>query len=157
MNCQVWNKKVSFDKQDNETTCHKMGFHISNPIFDILYVIWTKIIHNSHGGVMNNFLLVYTGGGMPETEEEQAAVMKAWGAWFESLGDRLVDGGNPTGPVAKTITSDGAVVDGPDGKMATGYSILKAENLDSAIASAKESPMLDGGGNITLYEIFPAM
>jgi len=106
---------------------------------------------------MNNFLLVYTGGGMPESEEEQAAVLKAWGDWFETLGEKLVDGGNPTGPMAKTIKSDGSVVDGPDGKMATGYSILKAESFDEALALAKGCPMLDGGGNITLYEIFPAM
>ena len=106
---------------------------------------------------MHNFLLVYTGGGMPETEEEQAVVMKAWGDWFEELGDALVDGGNPTGPDAKTIGSNGAVNDGPDGKMATGYSILKAESFDSAVSLAKGSPMLDGSGNITVYEIFPAM
>jgi hypothetical protein len=106
---------------------------------------------------MNNFLLVYTGGGMPESEEEQAVVMKAWGDWFETLGEKLVDGGNPTGPDAKTINSDGSVVGGPDGKMATGYSILKAESFDEALTLAKGSPMLDGGGKITLYEIFPAM
>jgi len=106
---------------------------------------------------MNNFLLVYTGGGMPETEEEQAAVLKGWEAWFETLGDHLVDGGNPTGPVAKTIMSDGSVVDGPDGKMATGYSMLAAESYDDALNLAKGCPMLEGGGNITLYEVFPAM
>jgi hypothetical protein len=106
---------------------------------------------------MNNFLLVYTGGGMPESEEEQAAVMKAWGDWFETLGGDLVDGGNPTGPMAKTITSDGLVSDGPDGTMATGYSILKADSLDSAVTKAKGCPMLAGGGNISVYEIFPAM
>lgn len=106
---------------------------------------------------MNNFLLVYTGGGMPETEEGQAVVMKAWGDWFEKLGDHLVDGGNPTGPEAKTIKSDKSVVAGPDGKMASGYSIIKANSYDAALGLAKGCPMLDGGGNITLYEIFPAM
>jgi hypothetical protein len=106
---------------------------------------------------MNNFLLVYTGGGMPETEEEQAVVMKAWESWMEELGDALVDAGNPTGPDAKTIVPDGTVNEGPDGKMATGYSILKAESFDRAVSLAKGSPMLDGGGNITVYEIFPAM
>ena len=30
---------------------------------------------------MNNFLLVYTGGGMPETEEEQAEVF-LWSPYF---------------------------------------------------------------------------
>jgi hypothetical protein len=106
---------------------------------------------------MNNFLLVYTGGGMPETEEEQAAVMKAWADWFEDLGENLVDGGNPTGPQAKTIHSDGHVHDGADGTMATGYSMLKAGSLDQAVALAKGCPMLAGNGSITVYEIVPAM
>jgi hypothetical protein len=106
---------------------------------------------------MNNFLLVYTGGGMPETEEEQAVVLKAWADWFDTLGDHLVDGGNPTGPVAKTVLSDKSVEDGPDGKMATGYSMINAESYDSALTLAKGCSMLDGGGNITQYEIIPAM
>jgi hypothetical protein len=106
---------------------------------------------------MNNFLLVYTGGGMPETEEEQAVVMKAWNDWYAELGDKVVDGGNPTGPVAKTIKADRSVVDGAEGKMASGYSILKADSLDEAMKLAKGCPMLDGNGNITVYEIVPAM
>ena len=28
---------------------------------------------------MTNYVLIYTGGGMPESEVEQAAVMAAWG------------------------------------------------------------------------------
>ena len=106
---------------------------------------------------MNNFLLVYTGGGMPETEEEQAIVLKAWEDWFDILGDHLVDGGNPTGPEVKTINSDKSVVEGPDGKVLSGYSMIKAESYESAIELAKGCPMLDGGGNITVYEIIPAM
>ena len=106
---------------------------------------------------MNNFLLVFTGGGMPESEEEQAKVMKAWEDWYVDLGDSVVDPGNPTGPVAKTLVPGGTVSDGPDGTMATGYSILKADSMDSAVSLAKGCPMLDGGGNITVYEIMPAM
>jgi hypothetical protein len=83
--------------------------------------------------------------------------MKAWENWIEELGDSLVDAGNPTGPEAKTIVSGGTVNEGPDGKMATGYSILKADSMDSAVSLAKGCPMLEGGGNISLYEIFPAM
>jgi hypothetical protein len=106
---------------------------------------------------MSNFLLVFTGGGMPESEEEQAKVMKAWEDWYLELGDAVVDPGNPTGPEAKTIVPGGSVSDGPDGTMATGYSILKADSMDNAVSLAKGCPMLDGGGNITVYEIVPAM
>ncbi len=46
---------------------------------------------------MTNFVLLYTGGGMPESEEEKGAVMAAWGAWYERMGAAIVDGGNPFG------------------------------------------------------------
>ena len=31
---------------------------------------------------MANFVLLYSGGSMPESQAEQAAVMQAWMAWF---------------------------------------------------------------------------
>ena len=34
---------------------------------------------------MSKYLYVYHGGSMPETEEEGAKVMAAWGAWMEGL------------------------------------------------------------------------
>ena len=71
---------------------------------------------------MANFVLLYSGGSMPETEAEQAAVMQAWMAWFGELGGAVVDAGNPFTPVAKSIASDGSVSEGPVGSMASGYS-----------------------------------
>ncbi len=106
---------------------------------------------------MANFLLLYTGGGMPETQAEQEAVMKAWDAWFGKIGSSLVDGGNPFTPVAKSISSNGAVSDGPVGEMATGYTIIKADSLNAAVAMARECPVLQGGASITVYETFPVM
>jgi hypothetical protein len=43
---------------------------------------------------MTIIVLLYTGGGMPETEEEMAAVKKAWGDWYGQLGEAIVDGGS---------------------------------------------------------------
>jgi hypothetical protein len=106
---------------------------------------------------MANFVLLYTGGGMPGTEAEQAAVMQAWMGWFGKLGPAIVDQGNPFTPAAKIISGDGRVADGPAGTMATGYSILKADSLDAAVDMAKGCPQLSGGGKITVYETFAAM
>ncbi len=106
---------------------------------------------------MSNFLLLYTGGGMPETEAEQAEVLKAWESWLGSLGAAVVDAGNPTSPAAKHIMSDGSVGEGPEGTMVTGYSIISADSLDEAVSKAKSCPIIAGGGNITVYETFPAM
>jgi hypothetical protein len=106
---------------------------------------------------MANFVLLYTGGGMPETEAEQAAVLQAWGVWYGKVGSAVVDGGNPFTPVAKSIASNGTVSDGPVGTMATGYTIIKADSLDAAVEMAKSCPILQGGGQITVYETFPVM
>ncbi len=104
----------------------------------------------------NDYVLLYSGGGMPATEEEQATVMKAWTVWMEGLGSALKDGGNPFAPgAAKTITPDGNVRDG-DGA-ASGYSIIVADSLEDATQKAKDCPVLEGGATITVYETIPVM
>jgi hypothetical protein len=105
---------------------------------------------------MADYALLYSGGGMPETEEETARVMKAWNDWYEDLGKAIKDGGNPFG-AAKTVGSDGSLRDGATGSPFTGYTILSAESLDRAAELAKGSPALQGGGSITVYEIVEVM
>ena len=70
-------------------------------------------------------------------------------------GAAVVDAGNPFGPSA-SIAADGSVTGGGASGL-TGYSILTADNLDSAVEMAKGCPMLDGGGAIEVYETFDAM
>jgi hypothetical protein len=106
---------------------------------------------------MADYLLLYSGGKMPESEEEQAVVMKAWDEWMHQLGGSLKDGGNPFTPQAKTIAPSGEVSDGAGGTMASGYSILSADSLDEATEKAKGCPVLQGGANITVYETFAVM
>src|SRR4051812_3472182 len=103
---------------------------------------------------MANFVLLYVGGDMPETETEQNAVLEAWGAWFGELGSSLVDAGNPFTPVAKTVQSNGSITEGALGTPATGYSIVSADSLDAAVALAKGCPQLQSGGQISVYETF---
>lgn len=101
---------------------------------------------------MTNYVLIYSGGGMPESEEEQAAVMAAWGAWMGGMGDALVDGGNPTG-AATGIASDGSV-GAPTVAGVSGYSIIKADSMDAAVAIAQGCPILQGNGQVSVYETF---
>jgi hypothetical protein len=103
---------------------------------------------------MANFLLTYHGGGMPETKAEQDQAMGAWTAWFGTLGDGLVDGGNPISQ-SKAISPDGSVMDATSAP--TGYSIIKADSLDQAVALAKGCPVLTGGAAVVVSETFPAM
>jgi hypothetical protein len=100
---------------------------------------------------MTKFVLVYTGGGMPESEEESAKVMAAWGAWYGGLGEAILDGGNPFG-ASKSVTADG-VNDGPvSNPSPTGYTIIEADSLDDAVAKVKGHPHLGYGGQVSVFE-----
>ncbi len=103
---------------------------------------------------MANFLLTFHGGSMPETKEEQDRAMTAWTNWFGVLGDALVDGGNPISQ-ARAISPDGSVMDATSAP--TGYSILKADNLDTAVALAKGCPVRAGGATVVVSETLPVM
>jgi len=104
---------------------------------------------------MTKFLLLYSGGSMPE-ESEMPEVLKDWDAWYSSLGEAVVDPGNPINQ-SKTISSDGLVSDGPNGTNATGYTIIEAGSLDDAAGMAKSCPVLKGGSDISIFETFPVM
>ncbi len=41
------------------------------------------------------YVLVFYGGGMPDTPAAQARVLKQWSRWYENLGKSVVDAGLP--------------------------------------------------------------
>ena len=105
---------------------------------------------------MADYLLVFRGGSMPASEEEQARVMQAWTDWFTELGSAVKDPGNPTAPgVAAHIGADGAV--GGDAPAVSGYTIVKADSIDHATTLAKGCPVLAGGASIDVYETADVM
>jgi hypothetical protein len=104
---------------------------------------------------MTNFVLLYSGGGMPSGEAEQKAVLGEWNAWFGKLGSGLVDGGSPFS-MSKSVDTSGKITDGPVGSMASGYSIIKADSLDAAAKLAQGCPVLKSGAKITVYETVAA-
>ncbi len=102
---------------------------------------------------MPKYVLAYHGGGAAESEAEQAKVMAAWEAWMGTLGDALLDPGNPIGH-AKTIASDGSVTVGGGANPLTGYSLLSANDIDHAVTLAKGCPIFESGGSIEVAEAF---
>ena len=100
---------------------------------------------------MPKFVFAYHGGSMPETEAAQADAMAAWGAWFASFGEVVIDGGNPTGQ-SKTVGANGSVSNGGGGNPLTGYSLINAANIDEAVKHAKGCPILKGGGSVEVAE-----
>jgi hypothetical protein len=105
---------------------------------------------------MANYVLVYKGGSMAETPEEQQKVMAAWGQWFGGLGQSLVDGGNPFSGQASTISPGGAVTQGASSGL-TGYSIIKADDLSAATNMAKGCPVLTSRGSVEVFETHQVM
>lgn len=103
---------------------------------------------------MANYLLTFHGGSMAETKEAQDQVMAAWTDWFGKLGDALVDGGNPISK-AKAISPDGSVMDATSAP--SGYSIIKADDLDAAVELSKGCPVLAGGAAVVVSETLPVM
>ena len=105
---------------------------------------------------MANYVLLYKGGGgMAQDAAAQQQVMEQWGHWFGSLGDRVVDGGNPFGPSA-SVAPDGSVSNGASAGL-TGYSIIKGDSLQAATEAAKGCPVLSAGGSVEVYETFAVM
>jgi hypothetical protein len=105
---------------------------------------------------MANYVLAYKGGAMGASKEEQDRIMAAWGQWFGGLGPALVDGGNPFSGKATTIESNGSTRDGASAGL-TGYSILKADDLQAATTMAKGCPVLMSGGTVEVYETIQVM
>jgi len=102
---------------------------------------------------MGKFVFLYTGGQMAETPEAQKAAMDAWMGWFGTLGDDIVDPGNPFG-ASSTVSGDGSVKSGAAGAIG-GYSIISANSLSDAAGKAKGCPVLSGGGTVEVYEAMP--
>ena len=101
---------------------------------------------------MAKYLFAYHGGDMAETEEEQAAVMAAWGAWYEQLGASIVDGGAPTA-FATTVAADGSTSEGGGANPVTGYTVVTADDMADAVAKASGCPIRDSGGSIEVAEL----
>ncbi len=100
---------------------------------------------------MTKYVFAYHGGGMPESEEQQAQIMAAWEAWFGQMGAAVVDGGNPIGE-ARTVAHDGLVSAGGGANPISGYSLIEAADFDAALAHAKGCPILDSGGSVEVAE-----
>ncbi|MBT0958056.1 hypothetical protein IV417_11720 [Alphaproteobacteria bacterium KMM 3653] len=92
---------------------------------------------------MAEFMFIYHGGGMPETEEEGAKMMAAWGAWMENHAAVMTNPGAPVGR-SVTVTAQGVTQDG-GANPTTGFTIVDVADEATAIEIAKGCPILDGG------------
>lgn len=92
---------------------------------------------------MSNYVFMYYGDPQFSSPEEAQSNRTRWEAWANGLGDALVNRGIPLG-TAKTISSTGTS-DSSRGERLTGFSIVKADNLEAALEMVKSCPYLEQG------------
>ena len=74
----------------------------------------------------------------------------AWEAWFDKLGDALVDKGNPVLDDRGAVGKPGTVL--PPG----GYTIINAANLEEATQLARGCPALQAVGAVEVGRLTPS-
>jgi len=94
---------------------------------------------------MPTFVFTYrrTAGSTPAPTPESTA---AWKAWFDAMGDDLVDLGKPTADAATLGNS------GPGTELG-GYSVISAPDLDAALAVARGCPQLSRDGGVEVAQL----
>ena len=94
---------------------------------------------------MANYVFSYR---VPADYAPHAETAAEWQAWLGGIGSALVDVGH-----AVTDYASIGEVGGSDSRM-IGHSVVSAEDLDSALALAKDCPALRVGGGV---EVGPVM
>lgn len=84
------------------------------------------------------------------TEEDRDKSMQAWMAWSEKCGDKLIDMGTPLFG-GKSLKVNGEVE--TSNRQVCGYSLVKAENIDEALALFEGHPHLSGWNNECEVEV----
>ncbi|MDP1852107.1 MAG: hypothetical protein Q8K48_06810 [Candidatus Planktophila sp.] len=74
--------------------------------------------------------------------------MDVWMTWFESIKESVTEMGNPF-MGGMLVTSDSASVIPPEKNPISGYTVIKAVDIEAAIAIAKSCPSQTG---LQLYE-----
>jgi hypothetical protein len=85
---------------------------------------------------------------VPSGYVPHAETAAEWQAWFGGLGSALVDVGDAVSDYASL-----GEVGGSDSRMVA-YSVVSAEDMDSALALAKDCPVMRVGGGV---EVGPVM
>ena len=96
---------------------------------------------------MSKFLVTYVGGGMPHDPESMAKAKAAFDQWLQSAGAAVLDPGAPVATVTRVAAGEPA-----DEATVNGYSIIEAEDADTAIALLQTHPFVGRGGTLQLSE-----
>ena len=109
---------------------------------------------------MEKFMLIFHGGEkIDRSPEQMQANMGKWMAWIDKLAkqEQYVSG-EPLLPGGKLISGAGGktVTDGPytEGKeVVGGFFIIKAKDLNEAVAISKDCPDYEYGGTVQVRQV----
>jgi YCII-related domain len=93
---------------------------------------------------MPKYVLTYRN---PTGYTPTAETRAAWTAWFDSMGDQLVDLGKPA--VGRASLGNCSM----DSTELGGYSVIEADDLEAAAAVAKGCPHLNRGGGVEVGQL----
>ena len=100
---------------------------------------------------MPQYVIVYLGGDQPSSPEEGKQHYAKYMEWLSALGDAAVSPANPLKNTS-TVNSDGTVTTGSTTTM-SGYTIIEADSMESALSIAKSCPFLEIGGSLEVSEL----
>ena len=100
---------------------------------------------------MAQYIITYLGGDKPSSPEEGKQHFAKYKEWLSSLGDSAVSPANPLKDTS-TVNSDGTVTTGSTTSM-SGYTIVEADSMETALTIAKACPFLDIGGSLEVSEL----
>ena len=89
---------------------------------------------------MPKYAIVYLGGDLPSSPEEGKRHFAKYKEWLSSLGDSAVSPANPFKNTS-TVNPDGTVTTGSTTSM-SGYTIIEADSMETALEIAKAYPFL---------------
>ncbi|MGA8725756.1 MAG: hypothetical protein WB565_11990 [Acidimicrobiales bacterium] len=93
---------------------------------------------------MPTFVFSYRG---PAGYIPNAETSSAWRAWFDSMGNQLVDLGKPV------VGLDTVGNTSSESTELGGYSVIRADSLEAAKVIAKGCPQLDRNGGVEIGEL----
>ena len=100
---------------------------------------------------MPQFLITYLGGEQPSSPEQGQQHFAKYKAWLASLGDAVVSPANPL-KNTHTVHPDGKVTAGSISAM-SGYTIVEADAIETALAIAGNCPFLEIKGSLEVSEL----
>ena len=134
---------------------------MSGYVLTLRHFIDNNIQQNKNTLIMKNFMFLFRNGMEARsnaTPEEMQSNMQLWFAWVEKLKNQgIYVAGEALMPVGKTVKGEKQVVtDGPfaeSKELVGGFFVVKADDLDAAIALTKDYPDFNIGGSVEVREV----